>query len=74
MDGGVQYRVTTAFLALRPSPDLPRFVTIPAGTVLTLLSPSEDSGFVDISYCGETVAAFSRDLEERCENVKVQAE
>jgi hypothetical protein len=46
-----------------------RFVTIPRGSVITVIGTPRDFDFVDIECKGETLAVFNRDIEERTEEV-----
>lgn len=71
---GVTYCVKSPLLALRPDYEMPRFLTLPAGTVITITGESQYPDFVEISYEGQTVAAFAQDIDVRCERVNAQAE
>ena len=64
------YRVRMPFVAVRSGGDGTfRFVSIEAGAVITLKGQTQHSGLVEIHYAGETVAAFMRDIQDRCEPV-----
>lgn len=65
------YRVRMPFVAVRSGGDGTfRFVSIEAGTVITVKGQTQHSGLVEIHYGGETVAAFMRDIEDRCERIE----
>jgi hypothetical protein len=67
----MNYRVREPLLAVRNEVPKPfGFVTIPAGSVITL-GEVQDSGFVDVLYDREIVAVFMRDVEARADVVEV---
>ena len=50
----------------------PLFITIDPGSVITIKGKEEQSGFVDVSYCGRIVKVAMRDIERRADRVKGQ--
>ena len=65
------YRASAAFLAVRSDPSGPStFVTIQAGSIITVKGEALQSGLVDVLHNGQTVAAFMRDIESRAERLQ----
>jgi hypothetical protein len=48
------------------------FVTIEPGSLITVNDKEQESGFVDVSYRGQTVQVFMRDVEKRADRVDGQ--
>ena len=48
------------------------FVTIEPGSLITVNDKEQESGFVDVSYRGQTVQVFMRDVEKRADRVDVR--
>jgi hypothetical protein len=65
----LSYRVHSAITAVKYESGRSRFVTIPRGTVITVIGTPREFDFVDIECKGETLAVFNRDIEERTEEV-----
>ena len=69
----MRYRVREALLAIASQAQVkPVYITIEPGSVITVQGIEEQSGFVDVSYRGEIVKVFLRDLEKRTDRVKGQ--
>lgn len=65
------YRVRTPLVAVRSGGDGTfRFVSIESGAVITVKGQIQHTGLVEIHYEGETVAAFMRDIQDRCERIE----
>jgi hypothetical protein len=47
-------------------------MTIDPGSVITIKGKEEQSGFVDVSYRGQIVKVYMRDIEKRAHRVKGQ--
>jgi len=48
------------------------FVTIEPGSVITMEDKAHESGFVDVSYRGQNLQVFMRDVEKRADRVEGQ--
>ena len=72
----MKFRVRETFIAVRDEPPNPfTFVTLPQGTVITVVGTVQKSGLVDVAYDGGTVVTvFMRDLDHRTELVEGEAE
>ena len=70
----MNYCVRAPFIAVRsPEDGSFRFITVHAGSVITIAGTVECTGLVDIRYEGKIVTAFMRDIEARSELVQAQA-
>jgi len=49
------------------------FMTIDAGSIITVKGDVQEFGFVEANYGGEEVLVFMRDLEVRADRVEGQA-
>jgi two-component system, chemotaxis family, response regulator Rcp1 len=69
----VRYRIREPLLAVRGEPGTPRvFSTIGRGSVITVKGEVQQSGFVDVSYEGQLVKMFMRDIEKNADRVEGQ--
>ena len=65
------YLVRDSFLSVRD--DATRkfvFTTVPPGSIIRLIGELNPAGLVDIEYNGQVVAAFLRDILDRCDVVE----
>jgi len=70
---GLRYRVREPLLAVYNEPGMETvFVTIEPGSVITVRDKEHESGFVDVSYRGQIVQVFMRDVERRADRVESQ--
>lgn len=61
------YRVGSPFIAIKPLEDRScKIITIPSNSMIEIRGQVLQSGLVDIWFEGQVVAAFMRDIEERC--------
>jgi chemotaxis family two-component system response regulator Rcp1 len=69
----VSYRVREPLLAVRNEPGTPPvFLTIGRGSVITVKAKVQQSEFVDVSYDGQLVNVFMRDIEKSADRVQGQ--
>jgi hypothetical protein len=69
----MRFRVREPLLAVQNESGVsPRFMTIEPGSVITIKGKEEQSGFVDVSYRGQIVQVYMRDLEKRADRVRGQ--
>jgi chemotaxis family two-component system response regulator Rcp1 len=70
----VKYRVREPLLAVLNEPGTPTvLLTIGRGSVITVKAKVQQSGFVDVSYEGQLVNVFMRDIEKSADRVEGQA-
>ena len=62
-----RYRVHSPFVAVRPSPQKDRFVTIPVGSVIETSEDLREPGLGTMTVNGTNLLAFHRDIIERTE-------
>jgi chemotaxis family two-component system response regulator Rcp1 len=66
----VRYRVREPLLAIRNEPEVhTEFMTIERGCLITVKGQVEQSEFVDVSYEGQIVKVFMRDIENGADRV-----
>lgn len=66
-NGQLRYAVRKPMIGLAPKPANRPVVTVPEGSILDLIGPSEeDPNFVVVALEGERVEVFERDLVTRC--------
>jgi hypothetical protein len=69
----VRYRVREPLLAVCNQPGMPSaFTTIERGAVIMVKGEVEKSGFVDVSYHGQIVKVFMRDIDNNADRVEGQ--
>ena len=67
----MKYCASEPFLAVRYEQlRTLKFLTITAGSIITLQSEVHKSGLVSVLYEGQIVAAFMRDIEARADMVQ----
>jgi hypothetical protein len=59
------FRLEQPVTGLREKVTSHRFVTLPPGSILTVVRPSFCMGLVEAQWDGEVVEVFLRDLQER---------
>ena len=69
MQSVARYRVCSPFLAVRPSPNKERFVTLPVGAVIETSEDLLEPGLGSVIVNGDNLLAFHRDIVERTEPV-----
>ena len=70
----MRYRVLKPLLAIRHEPGVAAvLVTIGPGSLITLKGEVEETGFVDVSYEGQIVKVFMRDIENGADRVEGHA-
>ena len=67
----MQYHVRESFLAVRSDPSQ-CFITVAPGSVIIVQGQPGGSGLIDIVYKGSVVAAFMRDIVDRCDQVQAK--
>jgi hypothetical protein len=69
----VRYRVREPLLAVRKEPGKKKaFITIEPGSLIITRGKVHPSGFVDVSYGGQVLEVFMRDIEKHADRVKGQ--
>lgn len=63
------YRVVSSFLAVHPSEQKDRFVTVPAGAIIETSEDLHEPGLGTIFLNGDSLLAFHRDIMERAQAV-----
>src|SRR5947209_530567 len=68
----MRYRLTTPLTAIRESDGNGRrtLLSIPVGAIVQVVSEAQGSGLVEVSFDGETVSIFLKDLENRSEVIE----
>jgi hypothetical protein len=61
------FRVVSPFLAVQPSPQKERFVTVPVGAIVEAPADLQEPGLVTVTVDGNPMLAFHRDIIERAE-------
>ena len=61
-------RVTTPFLSISAAMK-PRFVTIPAGSIINSVDDLNEPGLRGVRFDGQELLAFTRDIRERTEQL-----
>jgi CheY-like chemotaxis protein len=70
----VSYRVREPLLSVRNEPGAqPVLLTIGRGSMITVKAKMQESEFVDVSYEGQLVSVFMRDIEKSADRVQGQA-
>ena len=64
-----RYRVVSPFIAIKAIEDGYKIITLPSGCTFDMCGAVQKSGLIDVSFEGDTVAAFIRDIEMRAEPV-----
>jgi hypothetical protein len=65
------FRVVSPFLAVQPSAQTERFVTVPVGALIETSADLQEPGLVTVTVTGNPMLAFHRDISERAEAVIV---
>ena len=71
MSNLARLRVTDTILAFLPVPPNPDFVEIPIGAVIETTDNFSKRGLHPVTYDGETLLVFTRDIRERTQRASV---
>ena len=66
---GARYRVLSALLTVRNLHESRGFFTIPAGEVVETVGDLEGADMIPITFHGEMLLVFDRDLRERSQRI-----
>ena len=68
----MRYRLTTPLTAIKESDGNGRrtLLSIPAGAIVQVVSEAQGSGLAEVSFDGDTVSIFLKDLEDRSEVIE----
>ena len=69
----IHYRLNTPLVAIKMPVDGAHgvLITVESGSIVVVVGEARKTGLIDVSYTGETVAIFVRDLEDRADNIGV---
>jgi hypothetical protein len=65
------FRIREAIIAIPSLRESLTIITVPSGVVLEVVGDAQKSGLVEVLWEGRHIAVFIKDIESRCDLVKV---
>jgi hypothetical protein len=66
-----KFRIREAIIAIPSLRESLTIITVPSGVVFEVVGDAQKSGLVEVLWEGRHIAVFIKDIEARCELIKV---
>jgi hypothetical protein len=73
MQSVASFRIISPILGVHPVHRRGHLVNIPVGAVITTLADLREPGLVAVTFDGEDLLVFTRDIQERTERIESDA-